>query len=99
LRSAAVTTGVTLREALDAAGSNTAAIARAARQPGTIKAVLELHVEQGPPRAGRLSIGVVTAITGNARWPIHLRGQQAHSGPMPMAFRRDAMTAAAEIIW
>lgn len=92
-------TGVTLREALDAAGGNTAQIARAARQPGSIKAVIELHIEQGPylEQAG-LPIGIVTAINGNARVPIHLRGQQAHSGAMPMDFRRDALTAAAEIL-
>ena len=46
----------------------------------------------------RVPIGIVTGIQG-VRWlEARIEGQAAHAGTTPLAFRRDAMAAAAEVI-
>jgi hydantoinase/carbamoylase family amidase len=62
-------------------------------------AYLELHIEQGPllERAGE-SLGVVTAIAGARRFRVEITGERGHAGTLPMALRRDALCAAAEIV-
>ncbi|MDE2572521.1 MAG: M20 family metallo-hydrolase [bacterium] len=59
---------------------------------------VELHIEQGPilERNG-LRLGVVTAIAGQRRLRISIGGEAGHAGTVPMAYRRDAFNAAAEI--
>jgi N-carbamoyl-L-amino-acid hydrolase len=60
---------------------------------------LELHIEQGPvlEREG-LHLGVVTAITGIARFSVRVVGRSDHAGTMPMSVRRDALAAASEMV-
>lgn len=71
----------------------------AERAPGSIAAVVELHIEQGPfLEEGSRPIGVVTAIAGNWRLPLRIVGRQSHSGATPMSRRQDALCAAAEVI-
>jgi allantoate deiminase len=62
-------------------------------------AYVELHIEQGPVleyRGARL--GNVTAIAGQARYEVEVTGEAGHAGTVPMALRRDALAAAAELI-
>jgi N-carbamoyl-L-amino-acid hydrolase len=60
---------------------------------------LELHIEQGPLlEAEGLHLGVVTGITGISRFRVQVLGRPDHAGTMPMALRRDALAAAAEIV-
>ena len=67
--------------------------------PKKVKAFLELHIEQGPILEKRsIAIGLVDGIAAPTRLIINLQGEQAHSGSCPMEFRKDALTAAAEII-
>ena len=70
-----------------------------ARWTVPVRAVLELHVEQGPvlDTAG-FPIGVVTAITGQQRGVITVTGSANHAGTTPMAMRRDALVAAAQLV-
>jgi beta-ureidopropionase / N-carbamoyl-L-amino-acid hydrolase len=69
------------------------------RNPSTIKAYLELHIEQGPIlEAKRKPIGVVTSIAAPSRFKVIITGQADHSGTTPMEMRKDALAAAAEII-
>ena len=69
------------------------------RDPATIKAYLELHIEQGPIlEAKKKSIGVVTSIAAPTRFRVVFTGQADHSGTTPMEMRRDALVAAAEFI-
>lgn len=92
-------TGITLKQAMGSVGINVSALPAAARPPGSIKAVIELHIEQGPRlERARTSIGVVTDIAGFTRFQCVLTGQQAHSGASPMESRRDALCGAAEVI-
>ena len=89
--------GVTMREALTNFGCQPEAIATL-RGRG-VAAFVELHIEQGPVlEAEGLAIGVVTAINGATRFHAEVLGVAGHSGAAPMNLRRDALTAAAEMI-
>jgi hydantoinase/carbamoylase family amidase len=91
--------GVSLREALAAAGCDGDAFASCARRPEDTVAYLEVHIEQGPVlEAEGLPIGVVSAINGATRWGVEVRGEAGHAGTVPMALRRDALAAAAEMV-
>ena len=91
--------GIRLDEAMRAAGLDPAAIAADPRDPATIAAYVEVHIEQGPVllEAG-LPLGVVTAIAGGTRHRVSVTGAAGHAGTVPMAWRRDALAAAAEMI-
>ncbi|QYF94293.1 allantoate amidohydrolase [Massilia sp. PAMC28688] len=91
--------GITMREALKAAGHRVAAIADIARRPEDIAAFVEIHIEQGPVLLERgLAAGVVTAIAGSSRYLVELTGLAGHAGTTPMAMRQDAAAAAADIV-
>jgi len=62
-------------------------------------AYLELHVEQGPLlEQATETLGVVTAIAGARRLRVEIVGERGHAGTVPMADRKDALSAAAEIV-
>ncbi len=62
-------------------------------------AYVELHIEQGPVLEARgARLGNVTAIAGQARYDVVVTGESGHAGTVPMAMRRDALSAAAEIV-
>ncbi len=89
--------GVTLAEAIvEAGGDPEAAVGSPAPQ---LAGYLEVHIEQGPvlEREG-IPVGVVSAIAGQTRVRVVVRGEAGHAGTLPMAARRDALTAAAEIV-
>ena len=89
--------GVTLREAMAAAGYDVARAGDADRV-GEVGAYLELHIEQGPVlEAAGIEIGVVTSIVGLRGYRVRLTGQANHAGTTPMALRRDALAGAARI--
>ncbi|MDP3842605.1 MAG: allantoate amidohydrolase [Oxalobacteraceae bacterium] len=91
--------GVTMRDALIAAGHDPAQIAATARDPVDLLGFVEIHIEQGPVLLGRdLPVGVVNSIAGSVRYQVTLTGVAGHSGTTPMTMRRDAAAAAAEII-
>ena len=70
-----------------------------ARDPRTLKAYLELHIEQGPIlEAIGKKIGLVTTIAAPSRFKIIFTGQADHSGTTPMEMRKDALVAAAALI-
>ncbi|NHZ97770.1 allantoate amidohydrolase [Massilia sp. CCM 8734] len=91
--------GVTMLEALTAAGHHPEAIADIARNPADVLGFVEVHIEQGPVLLERgLAVGVVTAIAGSSRYLVELTGLASHAGTTPMNMRKDAATAAAEIV-
>ena len=90
--------GVSLRDALIAFRGNPDGIAALARPAGSIAAYLELHIEQGPVlEAEGEAVGIVTAINAQNRGRVRVTGVAGHAGTVPMALRRDALTAAAEM--
>lgn len=84
---------------LVAAGCSPDRLAAAAWPAGSIAAFLELHIEQGPSldRHG-IPIGVVEGIVGRTILDIDVVGEAQHAGTTPMAHRRDALVAAADIV-
>jgi allantoate deiminase len=69
------------------------------RDPQTIKAFLELHIEQGPILEEKnIPIGVVEAIVGLTQLEVTVKGQAGHAGTTPMNRRSDALVAAAKMI-
>lgn len=91
--------GITMRAALAAGGHDFTGIPAIARQPEDILAFVEVHIEQGPVLLQRdLALGVVTAIAGSSRFLVQLTGLASHAGTTPMAMRKDAAAAAAEIV-
>ncbi|WP_193615640.1 allantoate amidohydrolase [Massilia sp. YMA4] len=99
LLEAADAAGVTMRDALVAAGHDPAAIPAIARDPAGVLAYVEVHIEQGPVLLERgLPLGVVTAIAGSSRYLVELTGLASHAGTTPMTMRQDAAAAAAEIV-
>jgi N-carbamoyl-L-amino-acid hydrolase len=61
-------------------------------------AYLEFHIEQGPVlESMQKPAAVVTGTVGLERHSIRFTGQAAHSGSTPIAMRRDAFLAAAEL--
>ena len=91
--------GVSLRKALIAFGGDPAAIASIARSREEVLAYVEVHIEQGPVlESANLPVGVVTAINGVRRLAVAVIGEAGHAGTVPMRLRRDALTAAAEMV-
>ncbi|MBO0997335.1 Zn-dependent hydrolase [Bacillus sp. SD075] len=69
------------------------------RNPKSIKAFLELHIEQGPILEEKnIPIGVVEAIVGLTQLEVTIEGKAGHAGTTPMDRRTDALVAAAQII-
>jgi allantoate deiminase len=65
----------------------------------SLKAMLELHVEQGTILESRNAIiGIVEAIVGITQMMVTIEGSADHAGTTPMNLRRDAMQGAARII-
>lgn len=91
--------GISLAEAMKQAGLDPDRLPQAARKPGTVKAYVELHIEQGRvlEEAG-LSVGIVTGIAGLIWVKFTIEGKAEHAGATPMSLRRDPMAAAAQII-
>lgn len=65
----------------------------------SVIAFIEVHIEQGRVlEESETMLGVVDAIAGSARLRMTVTGVSEHSGATPMDIRRDALTAAAEIV-
>ncbi len=70
-----------------------------AQLDASVKAYLEVHIEQGPVlEAEGRALAVVSAIAGQTRVRMRFTGQANHAGTTPMRLRRDALAAAAEWI-
>jgi len=91
--------GISMREALLAAGLDPSAIPSLARDPQQLLGYAEVHIEQGPMLLDEdRSLGVVTAIAGSVRYSVAITGQAGHAGTVPMTLRKDAAAAAAEVV-
>ncbi len=83
--------GVRLVDAMRAQGLAPERHAEAARDPASLHAFLELHIEQGPVlEAAGLEIGIATGVSGVFNWTVTFEGVANHSGTTPMHLRRDA---------
>src|SRR5580704_16832309 len=90
---------ISLATVLRKEGVDLETIQKLARRPETLRGYLEVHIEQGPVLLQKdLPVGIVTSITGSARYRISVQGAAGHAGTVPMPLRRDAAAAAAEIV-
>ena len=91
--------GISLREALKQAGGDAKAYKACVRAKGEIAAYVELHIEQGPVLENSgLPLAAVTAINGSMRSRVTVTGFAGHAGTVPMNARRDALSAASEMM-
>ena len=74
--------GITFAQALGGRPAGERALKR-------VRAVVELHIEQG--RALEVPVGVASAIWPHGRWRMDFRGDADHAGTTRMADRRDPM--------
>lgn len=91
--------GITLPQAMEAAGYDPDAIGPDPERLARIGAFVELHVEQG--RALDLSgdpVGIASAIWPHGRWRFDFRGEANHAGTTRLADRRDPMLTYAETV-
>jgi beta-ureidopropionase / N-carbamoyl-L-amino-acid hydrolase len=92
--------GVCMRDAMRAAGlpATLSAIRAETRDPSKYLGFVEVHIEQGPVlNALDLPLGIVTSINGGRRFVGETVGMASHAGTTPMAMRRDAAAAVAEL--
>ncbi|MHB8128789.1 MAG: allantoate amidohydrolase [Mobilitalea sp.] len=89
--------GYTFGDALEASGFMGDIANRVS--PEKCKALVELHIEQGPVlEAEKIDIGVVEGVCGMINYEFTLIGQAGHAGTTPMKYRKDAMYAATKVI-
>lgn len=92
LESASDEHGNSLKDAMTAVGLDPYQALHAYRRPETIRAFLELHVEQGPVLdTEKVTIGIVEGISGVFKWNVRLKGKPDHAGTAPMELRSDAL--------
>jgi len=90
--------GKSLHQLREAAGFN-GSISSVPLPADYYAAFIELHIEQGPLlEQAHVQTGLVTSIAAPAGMRIVLEGEGGHAGAVLMPKRRDALTAAAEII-
>jgi len=91
------TEGITFKEALEASGYMGDIENRMTAEK--YKALVELHVEQGPVLEDeKVDIGVVEGVCGMINYEFTFIGQADHAGTTPMKYRKDALYAATKTI-
>ena len=89
--------GYTFGEALEKSGFKGKVENRL--DPSKTKALVELHIEQGPVlEAEGIDIGVVEGVCGMINYEFTFTGQAGHAGTTPMKYRKDALYAAVKTI-
>ncbi|ANZ37939.1 allantoate amidohydrolase [Lentzea guizhouensis] len=88
--------GVTLAEAMKAAGYDPALVGRDDRALERIGQFVELHVEQG--RGLTVPVGVASSILAHGRWRFTFAGEGNHAGATLVEDRRDPMLPAAQLV-
>lgn len=88
-----------LYDVLERLGHDASQISNIKRNPGDVHGAVELHIEQGAvlEHLG-MKIGVVSTISAPTDIKIKIQGTQEHAGATPMHLRKDALSAAAELI-
>lgn len=92
------TKSIKLEDAVLKLGGNLNKLNEALLKPNDIGAFIECHVEQGRNLYDKkLSLGIVTKITGIYREKIRIIGEANHAGTTLMRYRHDALLAASEV--
>lgn len=89
--------GFLLADAMKSRGLEPMQALDSRRTSESMRAFLELHIEQGPylDQTGT-TIGIVDNIAGVFKWIVHLKGKADHAGTAPMDMRSDAFMGLAD---
>ncbi|GKX52069.1 Zn-dependent hydrolase [Budvicia aquatica] len=91
--------GVSAATRMTEAGFNPEAVNSVIRTPQSIKAFIELHIEQGPVlEQSGTDIGLVDTIVGITQLVVTVTGKAGHAGTTPMDSRQDALVATSKMI-
>jgi N-carbamoyl-L-amino-acid hydrolase len=91
--------GITLRDAMGAAGVDPDGLSRAREWLDRIAGFVELHIDQTRELAvAAAPAGVVRSLAARLRLQVDVHGRADHAGTTPLDERRDAMSAAARLI-
>lgn len=91
--------GKIVRDGIKFLGGDPDRIAEAKRLPGSIRAYIELHIEQGAVlEQQHVLIGVVEGIVGILDSEVSIKGFANHAGTTPMDQRHDALLSAARFV-
>jgi len=90
--------GVSIEEASKSLDVLNPIVKRCWRREINAKAMFELHCEQGTVLENeKISLGIVSSITGSSSFRVTLKGMANHAGTIPMNLRRDAFYGASLI--
>jgi len=91
--------GISMAEAMRDFGFDPDRFQESVREPESLKAFFELHIEQGPvlEQSGN-EIGLVEKIVGIHQLEVTVNGRPDHAGTTPMNMRKDAMDMASKVI-
>ncbi len=91
--------GETVWQVLEVLGFEPSHVSSGRKLSSDLLAYLELHIEQGPVLDSlNVPIGIVDTIAGILRYEFRVEGEANHAGTTPMAYRKDALFAAAAIV-
>ena len=91
--------GISIGQAMKEYGLDPERFKEAERSPGSVKAYLEVHIEQGKVlESNHLPVGIVSGMAGPLWLKFTITGEAGHAGSTPMNLRRDALVAASAII-
>jgi N-carbamoyl-L-amino-acid hydrolase len=88
--------GISLADAITAAGSDPSTLGPDEEALARIGCFVELHVEQG--RGLTVPVGVASSILAHGRWRFTFTGEGNHAGATLMEDRRDPMVPAASLV-
>ena len=91
--------GMKVRDGIKFLGGDPDRIAEAKRDPGSISAYVELHIEQGGVlEQQQVQIGIVEGIVGILDSEVTVEGIANHAGTTPMNQRHDALLSASRFV-
>ncbi|MBC1376090.1 Zn-dependent hydrolase [Listeria sp. FSL L7-0091] len=91
--------GITAAKAMADMGFDANKVDTVIRSKDSIRAFIELHIEQGPVlENANEDVALVDTIVGLTEIKVTVKGQAGHAGTTPMLGRKDALVAAVQII-
>ncbi len=91
--------GVSFAQAMTEYGLDPSKAGETVRKPGSIKAFIELHIEQGPILENeKTDIGIVESIVGLRTFDVFVHGRSDHAGNTPLNMRADTFLATAKAV-
>lgn len=91
--------GNSFKKVIESDGLTLQGFKESKRDLDTVKAFVEVHIEQGSTlERENVAVGVVTGIAGPSWLKISFYGKAGHAGNTPMGERNDALVAASEFV-